>query len=433
MALAAQLLVVGSVSGRAVYGYVHGFSAEVLIVGLLSGGAAASLVRIAPPAAGRSEWLLLGAWLLVALGLQAFIRSLTPFSMESMFVSDGANSFHSVAARHDPLWILENFSRVRREAPLHAQSNMPGKILLIQALQQISARTDVLPWLIVVVSNLGGLLMYVFVRDLTTDRTTALYAMALYLFVPGKLVFFPLMNTVTPVIVLACAVLLTRWLGTGRASLAAALGIASYGLAFFEPLPLVMGLLFAALAVRAVWRGELTAQRAVLQAALAALACMATSELVRLVFGFEMVSTFRQLGAHAAQFNSVEGRPYATWVLANLLQLAIGTGICQIALFAAVLGSVAPVIVRNPSALRGQLSDRMIVLCSGLLGVVLATDLLGINRGEVVRLWIFLACFLQIPAAFACARLQPSAMAIVLVTSILQASIGTRMLGFVVP
>jgi hypothetical protein len=434
LALATQSLVVGSVSGKAVYGYVQGFTAQVLIVGLLASAAAASLIRLAPPAPGRNEWLLLAAWLLVALGLQAFIRSLTLFSMESIFVSDGANSFYSVAAQHDPVWILDNFSRLRREAPLHAQSSMPGKILLIQALQLVSARTDVLPWLIVVVSNLGGLLMYTFVRDLSADRTTALYAMVLYLFVPGKLVFLPLMNTVTPVIVLACAVLLMRWLRTGSAWLAAALGIACYALAFFEPLPLVMGLLFAALALHAVWCGGLTAHRAVLHAALAALALMATSELVRLVFGFEIVRTFRQLGAHAVQFNTVEGRPYAIWVLANLQQLAIASGICQAALFAAVLGGVVSVMVRNPSAARTQLSDPMIVLCLGLFGVVLVTDLLGINRGEVVRLWIFLACCIQIPAAFVCARLpQPSGIAVVLVTSILLASIGTRMLGFIVP
>ena len=37
------------------------------------------------------------------------------------------------------------------------------------------------------------------------------------------IVFLPLMNTVTPVIVLACAVVLMRWLRTGRAWLAAAL------------------------------------------------------------------------------------------------------------------------------------------------------------------------------------------------------------------
>jgi len=66
--------------------------------------------------------------------------------------------------------------------------------------------------------------------------------------------------------------------------------------------------------------------------------------------------------------------------------------------------------------------------------VILATDLLGVNRGEVVRLWIFLACFAQIPAAYACARLNSrAAVAIVVLTSVLQGALGTVMMGFATP
>jgi hypothetical protein len=66
--------------------------------------------------------------------------------------------------------------------------------------------------------------------------------------------------------------------------------------------------------------------------------------------------------------------------------------------------------------------------------VLLATDLIGINRGEVVRLWIFLACFFQIPAAYVCARLgNRAAMVPVLATTVLQSALGTSMIGFVVP
>ena len=53
-----------------------------------------------------------------------------------------------------------------------------------------------------------------FVRDLFDDRQTALLSLVLYLFVPGKLFFFPLLNTVTPVLILTCAYLLQRWLLT---------------------------------------------------------------------------------------------------------------------------------------------------------------------------------------------------------------------------
>jgi len=97
-----------------------------------------------------------------------------------------------------------------------------------------------------------------FVSQLFDDRRVAMYSAALYLFVPAKLYFFPLLNTVTPVIALACAALLLKWLRGGSAVYAAALGAALYGLVFFEPLPLVMGLLFALLVVRAQTLGQIT-------------------------------------------------------------------------------------------------------------------------------------------------------------------------------
>ena len=74
------------------------------------------------------------------------------------------------------------------------------------------------------------------------------------------------------------------------------------------------------------------------------------------------------------------------------------------------------------------------VICASLVAVLAVTDLIGINRGEVVRLWIFLACFFQIPAAYLCSR-EPRRTAIMLVTatSLVHAALGTAMVGFIVP
>jgi hypothetical protein len=74
------------------------------------------------------------------------------------------------------------------------------------------------------------------------------------------------------------------------------------------------------------------------------------------------------------------------------------------------------------------------VLCLGSAAVLLATDAIGVNRGEVIRLWIFLGCFFQIPAAYVCARLDNrAALLLVLAVTILQATLGTAMIGFIVP
>jgi methylthioxylose transferase len=61
-------------------------------------------------------------------------------------------------------------------------------------------------------------------------------------------------------------------------------------------------------------------------------------------------------------------------------------------------------------------------------------DLIGVNRGEVIRLWIFLGCLFQIPSAYVCARLDSrSAAVVVLATTLLQDALGSSMVGFIVP
>ena len=63
-----------------------------------------------------------------------------------------------------------------------------------------------------------------------------------------------------------------------------------------------------------------------------------------------------------------------------------------------------------------------------------AADAVGINRGEVVRLWIFLACFWQIPAAYVCGRLNSrTAFTLVLIMTLLQDVLGSSMLAFIEP
>ena len=65
--------------------------------------------------------------------------------MGAMFVSDISNSFYSIALKLDAGTILGEFERLRPTWALHAQSNLPGKLLLVRALvSHISTRADVL-------------------------------------------------------------------------------------------------------------------------------------------------------------------------------------------------------------------------------------------------------------------------------------------------
>ncbi len=430
IAIATESLLLGSPEGRWVYECVRPFAVRALAFAALATGIACALLHATRGGGGRPHrWQVLG-WIVAALALQALLRSLTPFDFDAIFSSDAANGFSSVARRHDAATILGDFERVRAAWPLHAQSNMPGKILLVQLLGTISSDPGTLAWLVVVISNLGGVLVYLFVRDLFGDRRVALYSLVLYLFLPAKLYFFPLLNTVTPAVVLACGCLLLGWLRTGRRLYALLLGGATYGLVFYEPLPLVMAPLPVALAARALARAEFSGRDLDTGCIAALVGFGATHAAVYAATGFDLIAGFEAVASHAIAFNSTAGRPYSVWVLENLREFLFGVGPCQVAL---VCGALA-VSLRRRDSPHARLSEPIALLCLGLLAILLATDFLGVNRGEVIRLWIFLACFFQIPAAWLCARAESRvAMGIILSATLLQDALGTAMIGFILP
>src|SRR6185436_13983638 len=112
-----------------------------------------------------------------------------------------------------------------------------------------------------------------------------------------------------------------------------------------------------------------------------------------------------------------------------LRELVVGMGVCQaVVFFAALLDGL-----RGPGDWRARLTRPITVLCLGLLLVVTVTDLIAVNRGEVIRLWIFLACLFQIPTAYVCARLDShAAIVMVLACTVLQAALGTAMVAFLI-
>jgi hypothetical protein len=428
--IATQSFFVGSGDGGWVFPYFWPFAARSLVVFALAGAISLTLAALPLSLLDRHEWLVVGGWLLGGLLVQALLRGLTPFTFEQMFVSDAANSFYSPTKHYATITLITDFDRLRSSLPLHAQSNMPGKLIFVSLLRHVSDRPAVMAWLVVAISNLGGVPLYLFVRDLFDDRQTALFSLILYLVVPGKLYFFPLLNTTTPVLVLTCAYLLQRWLLARKLVYPALLGVTLYVLVFFDPLPLVMGLLFAMLIASAWTGGRLDLKTLVPQGSAALVTFAATYALCLAVFRFDLLATFRHAQAEAALFNATVHRPYAIWVRANIVEFAFAMGMSQALIFC---GAFIDAVRRAAISIRA-LSTPIVALCLGLGGVLLAIDLLGMNRGEVTRLWIFLECFFQIPAAYACARLQNrAAVMLILGTTLLQNALGASMIAFVLP
>jgi methylthioxylose transferase len=429
--VASRELLLGSHEGRWVYPYLQPVRLWTLGTAIVAWLVCVSLLRAEGGGSLTKPWRQIFAWLMIGLGVQAALRYLSPFSFEHIFTSTGANSFYTVTTHYFASTVMTGFDRMREYFPLHAQSNMPGKLMLLYGLRYLSREPAILPWLVVLVSNLGAVLIYFFVKDLFyDDKRMAMIAAILYLFVPAKLFFFPLMNTVTPVAALACACLLTRWLTRGLGIYAWLLGIALYGLVFFEPLPLVTGLLFAALVIRTLSISEVRSARFLIHAGFIVLGFAATYAVVFFLSGFDLWHAFRQIGSDAVAFNTKAGRPYDIWVRENLREFLFGMGVCQAVL---VVAALVDGFLRN-DVTEPRFSRPIVVLSLGLVATLAATDYIGINRGEVTRLWIFLACFFQIPAAYVCARLESyTAVAAVLATTLLQCALGTAMIGFILP
>src|SRR4030095_3139609 len=140
-----------------------------------------------------------------------------------------------------------------------------------------------------------------------------------------------------------------------------------------------------------------------------------------------LLATLRRVAADAVIFNARVRRHYYPWIAQNLLDLAFGAGLCQTVLFCAV----ALMAVSRKTLAAGNTDGRMAALCLGTAMALLATDLAGINRGEVVRLWIFLAWFLQIPAAYICPQLHSrAALILVLSTPILPTAVSASSFAF---
>jgi hypothetical protein len=282
---------------------------------------------------------------------------------------------------------------------------------------------------VVIVSNLGALLLYGLARDLF-DRQTAINAVLLYIVTPGKMFFFPLLNTVTPVVVLLAAWLFVRWLRSRNVLYAAAFGTSIYGIVLFEPAGLAIGGLLAGVLVGAVLRAEIRPSTLIWQGAVAVAAFAATYVAMRVSHGFDLWSIARLLAEDAARFNIEARRPYGIWVRQNLFDFLIGLGFCQAVLAAPALFDG----LMSGGPARQRLTTPAVIVTGSLVATVALTDLLGVNRGEVVRLWIFLACARQLPAAYVCARLNSQlAMGIVLAVTLLHDALGTSMIGFIIP
>ncbi len=370
---------------------------------------------------------------LLAFAVQVLIQSINPQSLESIVTSDRSNSFYSVASQYSPREILSHYEELTASLPLHARTNMPGKILLYQGLMLLTTSPLALGYLLIAISSSGGLILYGICKRLFSDHRIALYAFTFYLFIPGKLAFLPILNTVTPVFILLCMYLFVRYLNSRSWWFLVLLGIALYALILFEPSPLVTGVLFVGIFLHALGQGSITLKDGLRIVLTPAIAFTLIHLLMAAFFSFDLISTLGYVLKDAVAFNSSAERGYFISLRENMIGFFYAAGLPTMMI---VLFTAFHLVDQWKNLPRNWIQWPLAkVYLSSLVVDFIILLLLGINRGEITRLWIYMAVFFQIPAAVFLAKESRGNLPayIVIVTLAVQSMIMIQRITFILP
>lgn len=412
---------------------------------------------------------LLGSFL-GTLAVQVLIHRVYPIAMGAIVESDTSNSFYSLAVRYSPLEILSGYLRLAPSFPLHARTNMPGKILLLQLFTPFTTSPRIMGYLVIALSALGAFLLYGICMQLFHERKIAFYAFVLYALVPARLFFFPILNTVTPLFILLCLYLFLAYLERKQAVFLILLGAALYLLVLYEPTPLVSGVIFVGVLLKAigdkrfvinpfahpqdaqngaegivppsstrsqgVHLGHMTIlsnQDWLALLVFPALGFLAVYLLFSLIFSFDLWQAFRYVLNDAVDFNTREARPYWIWVIENPKEFFYVAGLPVMMIFTyLVIHFFTQRKSFKDSASRWSIEN---VFLLSLLATLFTVVLLGVNRGEITRLWIYLAVFFQIPAAAFLGKIPKSEWLFLVIAGMLalQSLVTLQRVGFIIP
>jgi hypothetical protein len=321
------------------------------------------------------------AWATV---LQWTLSTLAPNSLPDIIINPNANSFYQLPDTLSAKAYLAHFLDVRENLPLHATSNMPGKGLFYYALRLFGNSPAGFALVVLLVSNLGGFFVHALAFRLSGSPRGAFYAAVLYWLHPGKIFFFPLLNTVTPVLLLASLWLLLKCIDSPKLLWISCCGLSLYALFLFEPLPLGCGLFHAFFLGHSIWSKKRSFPEAIWIVAGIAASFILGHFLFWFLTGFQSIRVFSEL----LKINNAYYQSYIAplWYLRNIGDLAIGLG-CGTCL-GLIICLAWQVKNGDWAKLRG-----LTTAYAAIFVLTLAIfEIMGVTRAEIMRLWIFLAC-----------------------------------------
>ncbi len=364
--------------------------------------------------------------------IQSLIFSVYPASLDKIIQSNVATSFYSQAMRYTPLQILTHYNDLLPAFPEHSNSNMPGKILLFQFFKLLTSSPQAMGYLVILLSTLGAPLLYGICKMLFHDRLTAFYALLLYALVPCKLFFLPILNSVTPIFLLLCLFLFLVYIERKQTLFLWLSGCALFILILFDPAPLVAGFIFIGILINAILEKRILKKDLWRVFLIPIISFLIVYILFWVFFSFNLGQVVQTILKNAENFNLKHRPSYLAWVEENPKEFFYGVGlpIMMIAIYQVM--QIASQF-RQLKYISGWSIENVYILSFLMTFCILV--FLGINRGEITRLWIYLAVLFQIPASFFMAKMPHSKLLFFLVatTLVAQSLITLNRVSFINP
>jgi len=439
-----QAVVFGSRPGLWVFPYVKDVSAGSFLMCLLAVPAVCALIHITTGMINRSERAVVFFWFFAGVLFQIAVLSIRPFSLGEIVSDPVANSFYTAVSRYRFTELFANYIELAKDRlPMHVKTNMPGKLLLYYLLRLLTRSPEMMGHIIGVISASGSILTYYLTKRLFRDRRISAYAMIFYLFIPARIIFLPLLNSITPVFLLTTSLLFFQCVDRKNILSFCLLGISLFLLFLFEPTPLITGLIFLSFLAKYLLENSIDLKDTARMIFWTVLSAALMSVLTFLALKINVLSAFRTVIDSNMELYLMTGREYGIWAVENIRNFFINGGVLQSLIFIVFLLLLIsdpdadlpiPDGKRSPPDGRNSLLSPIRILTFSFIGTLLLLDLLGTTRGEVERTWIFMMVFLQIIAAYFCVtRLRMSTFYIMVSALIVQIILSLEMVGFVQP
>ncbi len=424
-----------SVSFSYPYSYYRGISYRPLLFSACLISPALIMLAYTERNVDRRPALLLGIWYVAGGISQVALRYLCARPFEEVI---GLNRFADFVKNHGLASLIRNYDSLSRDwYHPNVNNNMPGKGIMMKALEILTGNLMVRGILLILVSNLGMFLAYSICMKLFKDRKVAVYASILYLFLPARIFFLTQPNVITPVFILTSFLLFLLYLEGHKAVFACLFGSSLYFLMYFETTPLVLGIVFLAFAYK--YSSERKAlPRDLLRGLFHALVGFLLVFFVfLLMWDYNIVSSI--ILKYSTNWRGLSEDPYLISLLSGPREFLLGMGVAPSVLFLACCGSILKGVVSSSKGvagdgrgLKGYMMRPLPLLSSALSLSLLALNLLGVNRVEITRTWIYMMVFADLcVASFIVEGEERVSFYLVLACIILQTAVSMSVIAYV--